>query len=101
MPLSEIVALDEQFHEKLVGFSGDEEIHNALRSVNVRIRPLRYLGVDPDRMALGDKQQREICEALRQRDADRIGTLLAVHIHRSLEDVEAAVRELYGRIYAA
>ncbi len=101
LPLAEVVALDEQFHEMLVGFSGNVEIFNALRSVNARIRPLRYLGVDRDRILLGDKQQRQICQALKRRDADRLAALLTAHIHRSQDEVESAVRELYGRIYTA
>lgn len=99
MPLTEVVALDEKFHETLVGLSGNGEILNALRSVNARIRPIRYLGVDEARMTLGEMQQREICIALRQRDVERLVELLTIHIYRSLPDVETAVRELYGRIY--
>lgn len=99
MPLTEVVALDEKFHETLVGLSGNSEILNALRSVNARIQPIRYLGVDEARMALGEQQQREICMALKQRDAERLVELLTIHIYRSLPDVETAVRELYGRIY--
>ncbi|WP_454749046.1 GntR family transcriptional regulator [Ciceribacter selenitireducens] len=99
MPLAYVVSLDEKFHETLAGLSGNGELLAALRSVNVRIRPIRYLAVDPERMTLGELQQKEICIALKNRQVERLEELLTVHIYRSLTEVEQAVRELYGKIY--
>lgn len=97
---SNIVAFDERFHEALIGMSRNSEILNALRAVNIRIRALRYLGIDSDRLEVGEREQHEICLALKARDTSRLTELVTAHIYRSLPDVEQAVRELYGRIYA-
>lgn len=96
---SSIIPKDELFHETLTGLSGNNEMLQALRSVNIRIRPLRYLAVDDRRLELGQEQHIAVHDALRRRDAAGLVELLDLHITRPLDDIERAVRELYGRIY--
>ncbi|MGA0565596.1 GntR family transcriptional regulator [Ancylobacter sp. VNQ12] len=96
---SGIIHKDELFHETLTGLSGNNEMLQALRSVNIRIRPLRYLAVDERRLELGQEQHIAIQDSLRRRDTKYLIELLEKHITRSLNDIERAVRELYGRIY--
>ncbi|ASW04142.1 GntR family transcriptional regulator [Paraburkholderia aromaticivorans] len=94
-----VVPYDELFHETIMSLSGNSEMLNALRSVNIRIRALRYLGVGASRFAAGQKEHRQIYSALKRRDADAVVELLTTHIGPRLEEVERNVRELYGRIY--
>ena len=96
---SAIVPKDEAFHETLTGLSGNGEILQTLRAVNTRIRPLRYLGIQPDRIVAANREHEEAYEALVARDADRLVALLVDNIWRPRDEIERAVRELYGEIY--
>jgi DNA-binding GntR family transcriptional regulator len=96
---SAIVPKDELFHETLTGLSRNNEMLMALRSINIRLRPLRYLTIDEARMQLGHQQHKLIHAALKKRDADTLAAILTAHIVRPLGEIELAVRELYGRIY--
>lgn len=99
LPLSSIIPKDELFHETLVGLSGNNEMLTALRSVNIRLRPLRYLAVDEERLERGQREHRQMHAALKKRDAARLAETVTLHILRPLDDIERVVRELYGRIY--
>lgn len=96
---SAIVPRDESFHETLVGLSGNGEMVQALRAVNMRIRPLRYLGLQRPRIVAAHNQHEDAHAALARRDTPRLQAILTEHIWRSREDIENTVRELYGRIY--
>lgn len=96
---SRAVTEDEFFHEAIMALSGNSEMMNALRAVNGRIRALRYMGVGPSRLTAGQKEHRQIVNALKKRDADAVVAILTEHIGHRLEEVDSAVRELYGRIY--
>jgi len=99
LPPSSIIPKDELFHETLVGLSGNNEMLMALRSVNIRLRPLRYLAVDDDRLERGQREHRQMHAALTKRDAATLAETVTLHILRPLDEIERAVRELYGRIY--
>lgn len=99
LPLSSIIHKDELFHETLAGFSDNNEILMALRSANIRLRPLRYLAVNEEKLEQGQRQHRQMHDALKARDAATLMEVLTAHITRPLDDIERAVRELYGRIY--
>lgn len=101
LPAAALIPKDEVFHETLTGLSGNEEMLRVLRATNVRVRALRYLGVESARLERGRRQHKAIWEALRERDGDRLAAVMAEHIRRPLDDIERAVRELYGRIYVA
>ncbi|MGI4811902.1 MAG: GntR family transcriptional regulator [Janthinobacterium lividum] len=94
-----VVQYDERFHEMIAGMSGNSELVAALRSVNVRIRPLRYLGIGASHLMAGQKEHKQMFNALRRRDADTLAALLGGHVGRRLDEIEGAVRELYGMIY--
>jgi len=94
------LSLDEIFHERLLGLSGNQEMVSVLRSVNRKIRSVRL--IDLTRMGRTETQREhsEILSLLRQRDAERCAQVLEEHIVQRLDQIDSAIREVYGRIYA-
>ena len=93
------LSLDEVFHERLLGLSGNQEMVSALRSVNRKIRSVRF--IDLGRMGRTETQREhsEILALLRQRDAKQCAHALEEHISQRLDQIDSAIREVYGRIY--
>lgn len=95
----ELVKLDEQFHEMIVSMSGNNEIPRVLRNINARIEFVRWIDVGRRGRSVTQIEHMEIARSLKQRDAERCSDLLARHIERRLEEITAAIREGFSRIY--
>lgn len=95
----DLVVYDEAFHERLAEMSGNRQITLMLRSVNMRIQPIRHVGLSTERIASGQHEHRGIVDALRRRDAAALRDLLRQHISCRFDEVEDEVRRLYGSIY--
>lgn len=95
----DIVAYDEMFHEMLAEMSGNRQLVLMLQSVNVRIRPVRQVGLSQDRLGIYQREHMEIVQALWRREAGLLRSLLQQHIAYRFDEVENEVRRLYGTIY--
>lgn len=93
------VRYDERFHEALADLSGNHELAKLLRSINLRIRPLRHLGLTRGRIIDGEREHVEIVEALRRRDQESALRVLEAQISMRFDEVVRDVRQLYGDIY--
>jgi DNA-binding GntR family transcriptional regulator len=94
------LALDEAFHERLLSLSGNDEMVNVLRGVNRKIRSVRWIDLTRSGRVATQDEHGEILAALRARDIDRCSQYLGDHIGRRFDQIDSAIREMYGRIYA-
>lgn len=96
---SELVYLDEQFHETLASMSGNAEILRVLRNINARIQFVRWIDIGRRGRTATQAEHMEIIESLRLRDTDRCVAAVVRHIERRLEEITMAIREGFSRIY--
>ncbi len=94
----EMVALDEQFHEKIMTLSRNMEMSRTLKNINARIKYFRWVDMDSKREGT-QQEHRAIVQALVARDADLAARLMQAHIARRLEQITAAIKESFSRIY--
>lgn len=95
----ELVELDEWYHERLVMMSGNEEMLRALRNVNARIQFVRWIDMNGAHRPKTQSEHREVLLALKRRDEAGSVATLEKHIDRRLDQITAALREGYARIY--
>jgi len=96
--IDDLVALDEGFHERLMGLSGNAEMLRVLQNVNSRIRFLRWIDMNGRRQGT-QAEHLAVLEAVRAGNAPEAAALLERHIHRRLDQLVDAVKESYARIY--
>lgn len=94
----ELVALDEFFHQKIMALSRNMEMSRTLENINARIKYFRWVDMDSKREETQHEHQ-AIVQALMARDADLAAHLMNAHITRRLEQITAAIKESYSRIY--
>ena len=94
----ELVALDEYFHEKIMALSRNMEMCRTLKNINARIRYFRWVDMDSKREQT-QHEHRAIIQALMARDVDLAAQHMNVHIARRLDQITAAIKESYSRIY--
>ncbi len=94
----DMVALDEQFHEKIMALSRNMEMSRTLTNINARIKYFRWVDMDSKREGT-QQEHRAIVQALMARDADLAAQHMQAHITRRLEQITAAIKESFSRIY--
>lgn len=92
------IAYDEGFHEEIVRLSGNNEMLKLMKSLNQRIRPLRWIYLHRGRPTT-QAEHRQILAALMAKDADKAAELMKSHITLRREEIEEAIRHIYGEIY--
>jgi DNA-binding GntR family transcriptional regulator len=96
--IDDLVALDEQFHERLMGLNGNVEMLRVLLNVNSRLRFFRWIDMKGRRNTT-QGEHRAVLEAVRRGDANGAVLLLEEHIHHRLDQVVEAVKESFARLY--
>jgi DNA-binding GntR family transcriptional regulator len=94
----ELVSLDEHFHEQLMAMVRNAEMLRVLRNVNARIKFFRWIDME-QRRAETQSEHGMILAALRERDAELAAERMGRHIERRLDQITAAIKEGYSRIY--
>ena len=94
-----LLSLDEQFHEGLAALSGNEEMLRSLRSLNGRIRFIRWIDMRDGRRAATQAEHLRIVALLRAREADAAAALLQSHIARRLDQISEMIRAGFAEIY--
>lgn len=97
---AELVALDERFHHAVMALSGNAEMDRALQNINARIRFFRWVDMDSRRTET-QSEHMAIVRALQARDIDLAASHMKSHIVRRLDQISAAIKESYFRIYTA
>ena len=94
----DLVGLDEHFHEELMAMIRNAEMLRVLRNVNARIKFFRWIDMER-RRAETQGEHRQILAALRARNPDLAAERMGRHIERRLDQIAAAIKEGYARIY--
>jgi DNA-binding GntR family transcriptional regulator len=93
-----VLALDEEFHERLAVLSGNDEFLRSIRSINDRIRFVRWIDMQ-NRRAGTQSEHMAIVRHLRMRDANTAAALLRRHITRRLDQIVEVIKAGYAEIY--
>jgi len=94
-----VVGLDEEFHERLVALSGNQEMVRVLRNVNARIRFVRWIDMEKGRRKITQGEHAAVLNALKKRDANAVAHCLRDHITHRLDQIAEVIGEGYLRIY--
>jgi DNA-binding GntR family transcriptional regulator len=96
--LDEVIALDEEFHERLIMLTGNAEMRNSLRNVNERIHYVRWIDMTGHR-SVTQTQHLGIVRSLRERNSEEGMRRVSEHIGHRLDQIIDKVEKSYGRIY--
>ena len=105
---TELLQMDEAFHEQLVGLSGNQEFIQLLSNLNGRIRFVRLMDLERMRNSSTETNtnlvrladHRTIVEALESRNLEDALDAMRNHIQLRLEQATLAVRDAYAQLYA-
>lgn len=92
----ELLALDEQFHERIAELTRNREMVRALKSINARIHYVRWLDM---KRRYTQQDHLRIVKALRARDASKAASLVEGHISRRLDQIVDVIRMGFAEIY--
>ncbi len=102
--LDQLLAMDEDFHMRLVNLSENQELAAMLNNLNDRIRYIRL--IDLNRINQSElvtphapSAHREIFSALKRRDIKAADTAMRRHIERRREQATEAVQIAYAQLY--
>lgn len=95
-----LVDLDEHFHCQIMMLARNTEMKRTLDNINARIRYFRWVDMDTKRTTT-QGEHKEIIEAILNRDTELAMARMNDHIQRRLDQITAAVKESYSRIYLA
>ena len=96
--LEQVIALDEEFHNRIVTLTGNNEMREALRNINERIHYVRWIDMTGHRPET-QKQHAAIVRCLRERKTEEGMRLIGEHIGQRLDQIVGRVERSYGRIY--
>lgn len=96
--IEQVLYYDQNFHETIASLSGNGELVRTLKNVNSRIYFVRWVAMTGQR-ALTQREHRAILAAIQSRDADKADALMADHILHRKDQILAAIREGFSRIY--
>ena len=100
-----LVKLDEDFHLRLTGLSGNAEMVRMLENMNGRIHYVRLIDLKtlserdgPD--VITTEPHKRILEAVKRKDPDAAQLEMRKHIERRLEAITITVRSAFAQLYA-
>lgn len=91
-----LLALDEQFHERIAELTRNREMVLALKAINARIHFVRWLDM---KRQYTQQDHLRIVRALRARDASKAASLMEEHISRRLDQIVDVIRMGFAEIY--
>jgi DNA-binding GntR family transcriptional regulator len=96
----ELIHIDEQFHEALIGLSHNQELVHALRAVNARIHVIRWADTSGDgRHEESYRQHHRLLDVLRERKEAQCVEVLRGIIERRQEEIVEVIKEGAVRLY--
>ncbi len=96
----EMVALDEEFHMRIAEIAGNLEMIRILKNINARIRFVRWMDMQ-ERRPITYGQHLQIAEAICNNNEEQAKSIMGTHIEGRAEQIIAAVKEGYARLYMA
>lgn len=98
-PVTELVKLDEGFHQRLAQMSGNREMERLIVWVNRRIRFMRWISMDGPRREGTQEQHTALLEALRRRDESAMIDLITTHISLRQDQIVEGVTRGLAKIF--
>lgn len=99
LPVTELVRLDETFHQMLAEMSGNNELLRILLNLNERIRFIRWINMEYIGREKTQAEHAAIIEALRARDVSTAQQYLRSHISKRTEQIKESIAQGLARIY--
>ena len=96
---SSLLALDEQFHERVAALTRNEEMLRAVKSINARIHYFRWIDMQNGRRRHTQQEHLRIVKALKARDAAAVTALMTDHISHRLDRIVEVIRMGFAEIY--
>jgi DNA-binding GntR family transcriptional regulator len=91
-----LLALDEQFHERIAELTRNPEMVHSLKAINARIHFVRWLDM---KRHYTQQDHLRIVRALRARDVATAVSLVEEHISRRLDQIVEVIRMGFAEIY--
>lgn len=98
-PVTELVLLDEGFHQRLAQMAGNSEMERMMIWINRRIRFMRWISMEGARRDSTQKQHTALLDALRRRDEQAMLALIGSHISLRQDQIVSAVTKGLARIF--
>lgn len=98
-PVTELVRLDEGFHQRLAQMTGNGEMERMMTWMNRRIRFMRWISMEGGRRDATQKQHTALLDALRRRDEQAMMALMGSHISLRQDQIVDAVTKGLARIF--
>jgi DNA-binding GntR family transcriptional regulator len=99
-PIEQLVALDEEFHQKIAELSENSELARAIRAINERLHFIRWVALsNPHRRQTTYEEHLRILDALRMRDVEAGLSVMQVHVTRHREEIITIVKESVAHLY--
>jgi len=96
---SSLLALDEQFHERIARLTRNEEMVRAVMSINARIHYFRWIDMQNGRRRHTQQEHLRIVKALKERDVPTATHLIVSHISGRLDRIVDVIRMGFAEIY--
>ena len=96
---SSLLALDEQFHERVAQLTRNQEMVLAVKSINARIHYFRWIDMRNGRRRHTQQEHLRIVKALKERDAAVVMHLMTGHISQRLDRIVEVIRMGFAEIY--
>ena len=93
---SNLLALDEEFHERVAGLTRNHEMVKLLKAINSRIHFVRWLDMQKRHT---QQDHLRIVKALKARDSAKAVGLVESHISRRLDQIVDVIRMGFAEIY--
>jgi DNA-binding GntR family transcriptional regulator len=94
-----LLRLDEEFHERLARAAHNEELLHTLRGINARIHFVRWIDMQSGRRRHTQNEHLKIVQALKKRDTARAVQLIREHISLRLDQIGDVIRAGFAEIY--
>lgn len=91
-----LLALDEEFHERVSRLTRNHEMTHLLKAINARIHYVRWLDMQKRHT---QQDHLRIVRALKARDAGKAAGLVDGHISRRLDQIVDVIRMGFAEIY--
>lgn len=99
LTVAEACARDEAFHVKIAELSGNRLLVAQLQALNEKIRYLRWVQLDADKLKSTKAGHREVMSALLARDAETAASAMRDHISRRMDQINDAVSKGISNIF--
>lgn len=96
----ELLEYDEEFHIMLIKLSKNEELVRTLKSINERIKFVRWVDLQGERANKAYQEHQDIVAQLKCRNEKEVVRLLSLHISRRMEEITKMLNASIIKLYS-